>query len=115
MFSSLPKKFGLAGIAIGLIFILLWWFDLTYNPFGLPGLGNSPANYVEPLTRTIAERLMFVLCPGLLLQVFSIGVGSWFAWAMWILAASLNGPIYYLLGWIVAHILRMRSAKIAAR
>ena len=38
---------------------------------------------------------MFVLCPGLLLQVFSIGTSDRLGRAMWVLAASLNGPIYY--------------------
>ncbi len=41
---------------------------------------------------------MFVMCPGLLLQIFTIGTSDRLGWVMWVLAVLLNAPIYYLLG-----------------
>ncbi len=54
----------------------------------------------------VVEKMMFVLCPGLFLQVFTIGAGDRLGWVMWVFAALLNGPLYYLLGMLVASVAR---------
>jgi hypothetical protein len=49
---------------------------------------------------------MFVLCPGLLLQVFTIGTSDRLGWKMPVLAALANGPIYYGAGLIFAALMK---------
>ncbi len=78
----------------------LYWYDYKYNPFRLP-----PA---PPLYHFI-EKAMFVLCPGLLLQVFTIGTSDRLGWVMWVFAALLNGPVYYVVGLAFATIMKGRT------
>jgi hypothetical protein len=87
--SKLAQRFALSGIVIGFTVMGLYWYDYRYNPFHLPP---------PPPIYSFLEKAMFVLCPGLLLQVFTIGTSDRFAWAMWTLAVLLNGPVYYLAG-----------------
>src|SRR4029077_18700420 len=37
---------------------------------------------------------MYVLCPGPLLQVFTVGTSDRLGWVMWVLAVLVNGPVY---------------------
>jgi len=53
---------------------------------------------------------MFVLCPGLFLQVLTIGTSDRLALIMWVIAALLNAPIYYLVGLLFAAIMKGRGA-----
>jgi hypothetical protein len=87
--SRLPIRFAITGVLIGFVLMALYWYDYKYNPFHLP---PPPAIY------HFLEKAMFVLCPGLLLQVFTIGTSDRLGWEMWALAALLNGPTYYLVG-----------------
>lgn len=102
MLPGLPKKFAVVGLLIGLTFMLFWKFDYVFNPFGLPSAVGGPANYTEPLARTVITDVSFVLCPGQFLYVFTIGIDGWFSWAVGMLAALLNVPLYYVIGLIVA-------------
>jgi hypothetical protein len=101
MTSSLARKFGFVGIAVGAAVVLLWWFVQIVDPFHLPNVGQAPPNFREPLLLTILDDSVFVLCPGSLLQVFTLEMRGWFSWFMWILAVLLNGPIYYAIGLVV--------------
>jgi hypothetical protein len=104
--SKLPRRFALAGIVLGFALMALYWYDYTYNPFHFPTseaadkLTSFPTHPVYHL----AEKSMFVLCPGLFLQVLTIGTSDRVALVMWIIAALLNGPIYYLVGILFAAI-----------
>jgi hypothetical protein len=70
--------------------------------------------YSAPAIYRAIESAMFILCPGLWLQVFTIGIGSWFAWMLWAMAALMNGPIYYFIGLIPdALIKRARRSRAA--
>lgn len=93
MKDHLPRRFALAGIVLGFTLMRLYWYDYRFNPFHLP----PPT----PLY-TFLEKAMFVFCPGLLLQAFTIGTTDRLGWMMWVLAALLNGPIYYGVGLIFA-------------
>jgi hypothetical protein len=95
--SKLAQRFALLGILIGFTAMGLYWYDYKYNPFHLPP---------PPPIYSFLEKAMYVLCPGLLLQVFTIGTSDRFAWAMWILAAFLNGPVYYLVGLVFAAVMK---------
>jgi hypothetical protein len=86
---KLPQKFALVGTVIGFTLMGLYWYDYKYNPFHLPP---------PPPIYSFLEKAMYLLCPGLLLQVFTIGTSDRLGWTMWILAALLNGPVYYLAG-----------------
>jgi hypothetical protein len=106
MTSSLARKFGFVGIAVGAAVALLWWYVQISNLFHLPTVGHAPPNYKEPLLAQIIDNGIFVLCPGTLLQVFTIDIGGWVSWFMWILAVLLNGPIYYAIGLVVAALMK---------
>lgn len=110
MTSRLPRKFALLGLIVGVVAMALWWFDLTLNPFHLPSSELAPPNYVEPIARKVIEYTLPVLCPGILLQVFTIGIGGWFGWLMWTVAALLNFPIYYCIGLAVDTLIRRSHA-----
>lgn len=98
--SKLPKKFAVVGVLIGFACIALYWFDYRYNPFHLPP---------SPPVHNFLENAMFVLCPGLFLQVFTIGTSDWLGWLMWVLAAFLNGSFYYLLGLLFVAMMRSKT------
>ena len=106
MASSLPRKFAYIGIAVGAGAALLWWSVRIFDPFHLPTVGHAPPNYSAPPLYWIINDGVFVLCPGTLLQVFTIDIGGWVSWFMWILAVLLNGPIYYVVGLVVGGLLK---------
>lgn len=95
--SKLAQRFALLGIVIGFTVMGLYWYDYKYNPFHLPP---------PPPIYSFLEKAMYVLCPGLLLQVFTIGTSDRLAWAMWTLAALLNGPVYYLVGLVFVAVMK---------
>jgi hypothetical protein len=111
MTSRLALKFGIVGITIGAAVVLLWWFVRISDPFHFPTVGQTPPNYTEPLLLTILDDSVFVLCPGSLLQVFTLEMRGWLAWFMWILAVLLNGPIYYAIGLLVGILPRREKTK----
>ena len=83
---NLPRTFALAGIAIGCLCVLAYWLDYTFSSFNLPTF------------------LIFVLCPGQMLHLFTIGIGGSIVYVVWGLGVLLNGPIYYLAGLLVSSI-----------
>jgi len=109
--SKKPLRFALAGITLGFVVMALYWYDYEYNPFHFPTsetvdkFASFPAHPVYH----IAEKAMFVLCPGLVLQVFTVGTGDNVALIMWVIAALLNGPIYYLVGLLVVAVVRGKT------
>jgi hypothetical protein len=111
---NLARRFAVVGVAVGVTIILLWWFDMTFNPFHLPTLEQAPPNYMQPLARRIMVDSFFVFCPGICLQMFTIGIGGWFSWVMWILAALLNAPIYYGIGLVIGVLLK-RGDRVPAQ
>ncbi|MGA7080963.1 MAG: hypothetical protein WBQ43_13655 [Terriglobales bacterium] len=98
--SKLPRRFALAGIVLGFALMALYWYDYKYNPFHFPTseAADKLTSFPPHPVYHLAEKGMYVLCPGLFLQVLTIGTSDRLGWAMWVLAAFLNGPIYYLLG-----------------
>lgn len=102
--SRLPVRFALAGIIIGSFWMGLYLLDYQYDPFHLPP---------PPPLYTLLERMMFVLCPGLLLQVFTIGTRDRVAYVMWALAIVLNAPAYYLVGLLLEAILKRTRQGLA--
>ena len=103
--SKLPQRFALVGVLVGFGWMGLYWFDYNYNPFHLPP---------PPPLYNLLEKLMFVLCPGLILQIFTIGTSDRLGWVMWVLAAFLNAPVYYLVGFLFMSITR-RGSRASAR
>lgn len=109
--SKLPQRFALGGMVLGFVLMGMYWYDYKYNPFHFPTseaadkLSSFPSH---PLYH-LAEKGMFVLCPGLLLQIFSMDTSDRVALIMWVLAALLNGPIYYCIGLILISLMKRRS------
>jgi len=101
--SRLPRRFALGGVLLGFALMGLYWYDYRYNPFHLP---PPPPFY------NFLEKAMFLLCPGLLLQFFTIGTSDRLGWVMWILAALINGPIYYCVG-LIFDALAKRVSRVA--
>lgn len=113
MTSGLPRKFALAGVAIGVTFVLSWWFVITFNPFHLPNVDQVTRSFRKPLLLSILEGSYFVLCPGTLLQIFTIGVDGWIGWVISILTGPLlNAPIYYVVGSVVSMIMKRGSGRV---
>jgi hypothetical protein len=110
---NFARRFAVVGIAVGIAVALSWWFVRIFNPFHLPTLGQAPPNYREPLLLTIFEDSVLLLCPGALLQVFTLEMRGWFSWFMWVLAVLLNGPIYYAVGLIVGTVMKRRHSRSA--
>jgi hypothetical protein len=98
--SKLPQRFALVGVSLGFTLMGLYWFDYKYNPFHLPP---------PPPIYHFLEKAMFVLCPGLLLQFFTIGTSDRLGWTIWVLAALVNGPVYYGAGMILVALTKSRS------
>jgi hypothetical protein len=105
---KLPRRFAVFGIAIGFGLMVMWWYIGEYNPFHLPTSeqARTMGNYSAPSLYWLLKDLMFVLCPGLLIQVFTIGTSDRFAWIMWVLSALINGLIYYAVGLILAALIK---------
>jgi hypothetical protein len=99
--ATFPKRLAIVGLALGFLVVGCWWFDLAFNPFHLPAWPNVPKDYSEPPAHRILQDALLVFCPGSLLQIFTIGIGGWVSWCLWILAALLNVPIYYCVGLLV--------------
>jgi hypothetical protein len=115
MRSSLARKFAYVGIAVGAGISLLWWSVQIFDPFHLPTtVEHLPPNYSAPLLYWIINGSVFVLCPGTLLQAFTLEMRGWFSWFMWILAVLLNGPIYYVIGLVIGVLLK-RGDRVPAR
>ena len=91
----------------------LYWCDYKYNFFHLPtsAEAQSMGNYSAPPLYWFLEDLMFALCPGLFLQVLTIGTGDALGAFMWVLAALLNGPIYYCVGLILVAVMKRFSGS----
>src|SRR4029077_8131053 len=84
----------------------LYWYDYKYNPLHFPTFEAASKPIPAHPVYDLAEKAMFVLCPGLLLQVLTIDTGDRVALVMWVVAALLNGPIYYLVGLIVVALMK---------
>ena len=105
---SISQKMAIIGIIIGIIMVSLYWYDYAYNPFHLPTVASvaNQSSYSPPMAYTIFEKAMFILCPGLYLQIFTIGTGDKFAWILWLVAIILNGAIYYGVGALITFIVK---------
>jgi hypothetical protein len=106
--SKLPRRLAVIGIATGVGLMAMWWYIDKFDPFHLPTSeqAQTMGNYSAPPLYWFLKDLMFVLCPGLFLQVFTIDMGTVVTWFMWGLAALLNGPIYYAAGLILAALMK---------
>ena len=102
---NLPRTFALVGIAIGCLCLLAYWLDYTFNPFHLPAVGSlGHHGYSAPWVYDLLHNLIFVLCPGQFLHLFTVGMGGTVAWVVWGFGVLLNGPIYWLVGILVSSI-----------
>jgi hypothetical protein len=104
-------KFAVVGIVIGAAISLLWLSVQIFDPFHLPIVGHAPPNYKQPPLAQLIDDGVFVLCPGTLLQVFTLDIGGWVPWIMWIFAVLLNGPIYFVLGLLVGTLLKREGTR----
>ncbi len=91
----------------------LYWSDYKYNFFHLPTSAEAETmgNYSAPPLYRFLEDVMFALCPGLFLQVLTMDTGDAVGAFMWVLAALLNGPIYYCLGLIIVAVMKRVSGS----
>ena len=109
--SKLPRRLAVAGILIGFAFMAVYWLDYKYNFSHLPTSAETQVHpgLQAPAWYLVADKLMVILCPGLLLQSVPVDGGVWFALVLWVLAALFNGPVYYLVGRFFIAILKGRS------
>src|SRR5579864_3680658 len=85
--AKLPKRLGLAGIAIGLGFMTFAILDYEYDFFH----GSPPEAY------SFIGTLAYTLVPGMWVGMFTFDMGNAAGVIAWVLASLLNFPIYYYL------------------
>jgi hypothetical protein len=95
--TNLPRRFAKAGIVIGFIVMALYWYGYKSNLDSAQGVFE------------VVRKVMFILCPGLLLQIFTIGTGDVLGLVLWVIAVFLNIPIYYCIGLVLVALLKGQS------
>jgi hypothetical protein len=109
--SKLPRRLAVSGILIGFAFMAVYWLDYKYNFSHIPTSAETQVHsgLQAPAWYIVADKLMVILCPGLLLQTIPVDGGISFALVLWVLAALLNGPIYYCIGLILVSLIKRRN------
>lgn len=108
--SKLPRRLAAVGIVIGFAFMAIWWYIDRYDPFHLPTWrqAQTMGNFSAPPLLRLIEKLTFVLCPGSLLHLFTMDMGESTTHLTWVLAALINGPIYFTVGVVLAALMKGR-------
>ncbi len=75
-----------------------YWLDYRFSLF-----------HPQSAISSFFDKAIFVLCPALVLQVFTIGTGDQLGWVMWLIAAIMNWPLYYLVGLMLAALMKRRK------
>jgi hypothetical protein len=109
--SKFPRRLAAIGIVIGFGFMAIWWYVDKYDPFHLPNWqqAQSLGNFSAPQLLRFLEDLTFALCPASTLHLFTMDMGNATIYVTWVLAALLNGPIYYGIGLILAALMKRRT------
>jgi hypothetical protein len=110
---KLPRIFAIGGIAVGVLLMLTWYYVDTFDTFHLPTVEQAQTmqgSFSAPWTYHALQTLTWLLCPAAMMQALAIHVPAMFTFAIWILAALINAPIYYGVGLVVEAILRMTRA-----
>jgi hypothetical protein len=94
----------------------IWLYLSKYNPFHLPTLeqARTMGSFSEPPLLSLLDHLTFVLCPGTLLMFVTMDWGETANDVMWVVVALINAPVYYLLGLLIAALLRRDKTANAA-
>ena len=105
---KLPQRLAALGIVVGLGLMATWWYVDKYDPFHLPTWqqAQSMGNFSAPRPLKFLQDVTFALCPGSLLHVFTMDSGNVMTYLTWIVAALLNGLLYYLIGWVIAMLMK---------
>ena len=98
--SKLPRVFAGCGVLIGFALMLMWLYIDKYNPFHLPTVEAVQAmpSYTAPALYHYLQTSTFILCPAALLLNFTIHAGLFMNCLVWVVAAFLNGPLYFAVG-----------------
>src|ERR1700689_806084 len=94
--------------------MMMWWYIDTYNPFHLPTSEQALAmgtNYSAPPLYKFLDKLTFILCPALWLQVFTIDLGPIVNYSIWVLAVVFDGFIFYCVGLLINAVVNERAAQ----
>ena len=75
-----------------------YWLDYRFSIF-----------HPQSAISNFFGKAMFVVCPALVLQVFTIGTSDQLGWVMWLIATIMNWPIYYLVGLLLAGLMKRRK------
>jgi len=76
----------------------MYWLDYRFSMFPSQSAISS-----------FFDKAIFVLCPALVLQVFTIGTSDQLGWVMWLIAAIMNWPLYYLVGLMLAAFMKRQK------
>jgi hypothetical protein len=113
--SKVPRRLAAIGIFIGFGFMAIWWYVDRYNPFHLPTReqAQTMGNFSAPPALRFLEDVTFLLCPASFLHIFTMDTGSTMTYLTWVIAALINGFIYYFVGLILASLLKPRDQRSA--
>jgi uncharacterized membrane protein len=97
----LPRRLAVAGIVIGLGLLTFWLCANNYNLFHLPTAEQASkmhANYKAPPIFWALRKATVWLCPGLVLGIVTMDMGTGANVIMWSIAIIINGALYYCFG-----------------
>jgi hypothetical protein len=79
----------------------MYWLDYRFSIF-----------HPQSAISRFFDKAIFVLCPALVLQVFTIGASDRLGWVMWLVAVILNWPLYSVVGLLLAALMKRRKQTI---
>lgn len=111
--STSAWKFALVGVAVGFVFMGIWWAVDSYNVFNLPTSQqlDGVASYTAPALCRFLEDATFVLCPASLVALVPFDASRSAQLLAWVVISLLNVPIYYCVGLLVSLLTGRQRAR----
>jgi hypothetical protein len=98
----LARRFAVVGLLVSILFFSFWALDYKFDFFHLPKANHvSSRNYDPPASRSLVQRLNFILCPPLVIMVVGMDLGASANLLLATVVVIMNGVLYFILGLLV--------------
>jgi hypothetical protein len=98
----LARRFAVVGSFVSILFFSFWALDYKFDFFQLPTANNvSGRNYGPPASRSLVQRLNFILCPPLAIMVVGMDLGASANLLLATIVVIMNGALYFILGLLI--------------